>query len=95
MKEEEYATGNTPAGHKQNPSVALRVGGSRQVSAQREGYVEIAKSRLKQLGDDNFDLLYETFVLKEKAHDIAQVCLSESMAQLHQVYMGAMKRRPG
>ena len=56
--------------------------------------MEIAKSRLKQLSDDNFDLLYETFVLKEKAHDVAQVCLSESMAQLHQVYMGAMKETP-
>jgi hypothetical protein len=42
----------------------------------------------------NFDLIAETFALKEKCYDVAQVCLRGSMAELHSVYLEAMKATP-
>ena len=94
MEEEEFLTENSSAGHQGDSSVKLLVGEGGQLSAQSEGNESAFKFKLKQLSENNFDLLAETFVLKEKAHDIVQVCLRESMALLHQIYMDAMKETP-
>ena len=94
MEEEEFLSENSSAGHQGDSSVKLLVGEGGQLSAQSEGHESAFKFKLKQLSENNFDLLAETFVLKEKAHDIVQVCLRESMAQLHQIYMDAMRETP-
>jgi hypothetical protein len=96
LEEEEHLMGENPA--PTNPEVKLLVGDRGQLSATSDNHAdEWPKTELKQLfpnGVANFDLISETFVLKQKAHDIVQVCLRESMAQLHEVYMDAMKETP-
>ena len=99
MEEEEFLAENSSAGRQGDSSVKLLVGEGGLPSAQSEGDEPAFEFKLKQLSDNNFDiiaetLIAETFVLKEKAHDIVQVCLRESMAQLHQIYMDAMRETP-
>ena len=94
MEEEEFLTENSSAGHQGDSSVKLRVGEGGLLSAQSEANESAFEFKLRQLSENDLDFIAETLVLKEKDHDIVQVFLPESMAQLHQNYMDAMRETP-
>jgi hypothetical protein len=94
QEEEDYVegTGGAPAN---TPTFKFFVSEGSQVGVTSEGDASAAlKAAHKQIDPLNFDIIADTFALKEKGHDVAQVCLRDSMAELHSVYLEAMKATP-
>ncbi len=95
QEEEDYVADGTSGAPTNTPTFKFFVSEGSQVGVTSEGDASAAlKAAHKQIDPVNFDLIADTFALKEKGHDVAQVCLRGSMAELHSVYLEAMKATP-